>query len=152
MIDKQLAEFLEEGIAIHIGTRNEQLEPDGARVTAVTVEEDGTHLVAYVPTVAAARVLPNLQANGQAALVFGRPTDDRACQVKGVFTGSRETTPDERDIVLAQWERSIQVFERVGIPRAASATWVMWPCVAVRLRATALFSQTPGPGAGAPLR
>ena len=32
------------------------------------------------------RVLSDLEANGQAALVFGRPTDDRACQVKGVFT------------------------------------------------------------------
>ena len=151
MIDKQLAEFLQEGLAIHIGTRNERLEPQGARVTAVRVEEDGTHFVAFVPLVAAARVLPNLEANGQAALVFGRPTDERACQVKAVFTGSRDATPDERDLVLAQWEQCIQVFERIGIPRSASATWVTWPCVAVRLRATALFSKTPGPGAGAPL-
>ncbi|HEY6360851.1 MAG TPA: hypothetical protein VIX63_07080 [Vicinamibacterales bacterium] len=151
MIDKQLAEFIEEGIAIHIGTRNERLEPDGARVTAVKVEEDGRHLVAFVPSVAAARVLPNLETNGQAALIFGRPTDERACQVKGVFSGAREPTPGEREVVLAQWERCIQVFEQVGVPRAASSTWVMWPCVAVRLRATALFNQTPGPGAGAPL-
>ncbi len=151
MIDKQLAEFLEEGIAIHLGTRNERLEPNGARVTAVTVEDDGTHLMAYVPTVSAGRVLPDLETNGQAALVFGRPTDDRACQVKGVFAGSRAATLDERDIVMAQWDRCEQIFEVVGIPRTATMTWVMWPCVAVRLRATALFSQTPGPGAGAPL-
>ena len=54
-------------------------------------------------------------------------------------------------MVIAQWERCLETFERVGIPRAASSSWMMWPCVAVRLRVTALFSQTPGPGAGAPL-
>jgi hypothetical protein len=151
MIEKQLAEFLEEGLAIHIGTRNERLEPNGARVTAVTVEEDGTHIVAYIPTVSAGRVLPDLESNGQAALVFGRPTDHRACQIKGVFAGSRDPAPAERETVMAQWDRCIQVFELVGVPRAATTTWVMWPCVAVRVRATALFNQTPGPGAGAPI-
>ena len=53
MIDKELAAFLQEGLAIHIGTRNARLEPNGARVVAVRVEDDGTHVVAYVPKLAA---------------------------------------------------------------------------------------------------
>ena len=39
----------------------------------------------------------------------------------------------------------------VGLPRVATDGWVMWPAVAVRFRVNALFDQTPGPGAGAPL-
>jgi hypothetical protein len=151
MIDGALAAFLQEGVGIHIGTRNAALQPNGARAIAVRVEPDGEHLVVYVARVAAARILPDLESNGQAAVGFGRPVDDRACQVKGVFTGVREVTDDEGPAVLAQWDAFLGSLEKIGIPRAATRTWVTWPAVAIRLRANALFDQTPGPGAGAPL-
>ena len=85
---------------------------------AVTVEDDGLHLVVYVAEVAAARVLPDLEANGQVALVFGRPTDDRACQVKGSFVGARAATDAERAFVQAQWDGLLDSLEQIGIPRA----------------------------------
>jgi hypothetical protein len=151
MIDTQLAAFLQEGVGIHIATRNPALQPNGARAVAVTVEPDGEHLVVYVARVAAARILADLEANGQAAVGFGRPVDDRACQVKGVFVGARDATEDERPKVLAQWDGFLDSLEKIGIPRAATRTWVTWPAVAIRLRANALFNQTPGPKAGAPL-
>jgi hypothetical protein len=151
MINGTLAAFLEEGVGIHIGTRNAALQPNGARAIAVRVEADGAHLVVYVARVAAARILPDLEANGQAAVGFGRPVDDRACQVKGVFAGVRDATEAERPQVLAQWDGFLGSLETIGIPRAATQTWVTWPAVAIRLRANALFDQTPGPAAGAPL-
>ncbi len=149
MIDRELAAFLQEGVGIHIATRNAALQPNGARAIAVTVEPDGEHLVVYVARIAAARLLPDLHANGQAAVGFGRPIDDRACQVKGLFTGVRDATEDERASVLGQWEGFLASLEKIGIPRAVIKTWVTWPAVAIRLRANALFNQTPGPGAGA---
>jgi hypothetical protein len=152
MINRELALFLEEGLAIHLGTRNGQLEPSGARVSAVTVEADGSHVTAYVPKVAAGRVLPDLEANGRAALIFVRPTDDRACQVKGVFVSARAAATRERPALMAQWEGFRRSLERIGIPRALMDSWTVWPSVAVRVRVTDLFDQTPGPGAGAPLR
>ena len=151
MIDGALAAFLQEGVGIHIGTRNERLQPNGARAIAVRVEPDGAHLVVYVARVAAARILPDLQSNGQAAVGFGRPVDDRACQVKGVFVEARDAAEDERAAVLAQWDGFLGSLEKIGIPRAATRPWVTWPAVAIRLKATAVFEQTPGPDAGAPL-
>jgi len=151
MIDPSLAGFLEEGLGIHIGTRNHRLQPNGARATAAKVEADGRHLIVYVPRVAAPFVLPDLKSNGQAAVVFGRPTDDRACQVKGVFVNSRPARAAERPFVMEQWDRFLANLERIGIPGQAVSGWTTWPLVAIRLRATALFNQTPGPGAGAPL-
>jgi hypothetical protein len=152
MIDGALAAFLQEGVGIHIGTRNDALQPNGARAIAVQVEADGEHLVVYVARIAAARILPDLESNGQAAVGFGRPVDDRACQVKGVFAGVRDATDDERPNVLAQWDAFLGSLEKIGIPRVATRTWVTWPAVAIRLRANALFDQTPGPGAGAPIK
>lgn len=151
MIDRALAAFLEEGIAIQIGTRNERLEPNGARVVAVAVEDDGWHLVAYVPEAAAPQVLPDLEANGEAALVFARPPDERACQVKGTFTGARAAGDGDRAAVLGQWERWLDRLASIGYPRVTSENWIVWPCVALRIRVQAIFDQTPGPNAGAEL-
>ena len=148
MIDTELAGFLQEGIAIQLGTRNADLEPNGVRVVAATVEEDGTHLVAHVPTISVSHVLPDLESNGLAALVFARPPDERSCQVKGTFAGVRPSTEDERAVVEAQWDRWLDRLATIGLPRPAFEHRITWPCVAIRVRVTAIFNQTPGPGAG----
>jgi hypothetical protein len=148
MIDEQLASFLQEGLGIHIGTRNERLEPNGARAIAVKVEDNGTHLVVYVAKVASSRVLPDLQANGQAAVSFGRPVDERACQVKGIFVSARPARANERPLLMRQWEGFRDNLEQIGIPRGGMERWITWPAVAIRLKVTALFEQTPGPDAG----
>lgn len=151
MIDAELASFLQEGIAIQLGTRNARLEPEGVRVIAMQVEGDGTHVVVYVADVSAPRVLPDLESNGQAALVCSRPPDERACQVKGTFAGARPATADERALVQAQWDRWLDRLATIGFVRTAFEHWPTWPCVAIRIRVNAIFNQTPGPGAGAPL-
>jgi hypothetical protein len=151
VIDREFAAFLEEGIAIQLGTRNKRLEPNGVRVVAVKVDEDGTHLTAFVTTGSAPRVLPDLKANGQTALVFARPPDERACQVKGVFAGARPAKAAEKRFVLDQSDRWLARLESIGYPRAAWDNWTTWPCMAIRVRVTALFNQTPGPNAGAAL-
>jgi hypothetical protein len=151
MIDLELASFLQEGIAIQLGTRNDRLEPNGVRVIAVSVDADGTHLVAYVPHAQAPYVLPDLEANGQAALVFARPPDERACQVKGTFAGAWAATADERVMAQAQWDRWLDRLATIGQPRAIYEQWATWPCLAIRVRVNAIFNQTPGPGAGASL-
>lgn len=152
MIDTELAAFLEGSVAIHIASRNERLEPHGARVVSVKVAEDGTRMTAYVPKVGAAAVLADLEANGQAAIGFGRPTDDRACQVKGEFVEARPATARERGAITRQWDAILDNLAQIGIPPQLSEAWRLWPCVAITIRVTALFSQTPGPNAGAPLR
>jgi len=151
MIDQQLAAFLQEGVGIHVGTRTAALQPNGTRALAVTVDGDGLHVVVYVAAVAAARILPDLDDNGQIAVGFGRPIDDRACQVKGVFLDARPAADGERAAVCAQWDGFLASLEKIGIPRAATRAWVTWPAVAIRFRVNALFDQTPGPGAGAPI-
>jgi len=151
MIDQQLAAFLQEGVGIHVGTRTAALQPNGTRALAVTVDGDGLHVVVYVAAVAAARILPDLEGNGQIAVGFGRPIDDRACQVKGVFLDARPAADAERPAVCAQWDGFLASLEKIGIPRAATRAWVTWPAVAIRFRVNALFDQTPGPGAGAPI-
>lgn len=134
-----------------MGTRNARLEPNGVRVIAVKVDDDREHLVAYLATSDAALVLADLEDNGQAALAFARPADDRACQIKGQRVSTRDAEPSEMAFVQKQWAGLLDQLQMVGIPPVATQGWTTWPCVAVRLRVTAAFDQTPGPGAGSAL-
>ena len=71
--------------------------------------------------------------------------------MKGTFEGARAATADERAVVLAQWDRWLDRLTTIGYPRPTFEHWTAWPCVAIRVRVNAIFNQTPGPGAGAPL-
>jgi hypothetical protein len=148
MLSAELVAFLQEGLDLHIGARDEALQPEGARALAVAVDSDGRHLVVYAAERAAARLLPHLHANGQAAVSFGRPVDERACQVKGIVVDIRPARDDEHASVRAQWDGYMRQLERIGIPWQVAAGWTTWPAVAVRIKITAVFEQTPGPGAG----
>ena len=147
-ISGDLAAFLEQGLGIYIGTRNADLEPNGARCIAARVERDGAQLVVYLASVGAARILPDLEQNGLAAVTFGRPVDERACQVKGTFIEARPAREDERPLLDAQWEAFTRQLEMIGVAREARSAWPTWPATAITLKATAIFNQTPGPAAG----
>ena len=151
MIDEILAEFLQSGLGIHVGTRNERLEPGGCRATAIRVEEDGRHVVVYVPKAASPRIFEDLRTNGHIAVSMARPADERAVQVKGLMLFSWEAKPEEEAFARVQWAGFLDQLEGIGLPGAATSSWQVFPCVAVRLKVTAVFNQTPGPDAGAPL-
>jgi len=151
MLSEELSSFLQEWIAIQLGTRTARLDPNGVRVVAVTVDPDRTQIVAFVPEVSVDHVLPDLGSNGHAAIVFARPPDERACQLKGMFAGARRATDEERPVVEAQWDRWLDRLSTIGLPRQTFANWPVWPCVAITVRVKAIFNQTPGPGAGAAL-
>ena len=152
MLDKSLTEFLEQGLAIHIGTRDARLRPNGCVVAAVRVEDEGRHLVAFIPKAVAPAVFDDLRSNGQAALSFTRPSDDKAVQVKGEFVSLADASDADEQFAKQQWGGFLQQLDLIGLPGKATGTWTLWPCAAVRIRVTALFSQTPGPEAGAVLR
>ena len=152
MLDQSLTEFLERGLAIHMGTRNAALRPNGCRVTAVRVEDQGRNLVAFLPKAVDPAVLEDLQSNGQAAVSVARPADDRAVQIKGVFVSLRDADAAEQDFVMAQWQGIVRQLDMIGFNASTTTlSWSMWPCVAVKIRVTNVFSQTPGPDAGAVL-
>jgi hypothetical protein len=149
MLDDALTAFLQQGVAINIGTRNARLEPSACYVAAALVDADRKHLTVFVPVIGADRVLDDLRSNGQAAVVFARPEDDRACQVKGTYVSDRPATDDEAASVHEQYAGFLRQLEIIGMPGESRRSWLVWPALAVRLRVTAVFDQTPGRKAGA---
>lgn len=147
-LSEELAAFLESGLSIHVATRDAGLAPHGATAWAVTVDPDRQHLVVYVHEMESPQVLADLRANGELAVGFGRPTDDRACQLKGTFVAADPAPERVRALVERQADGFRHELEQVGIPRALTQGSSTWPCVAIRMRVRDVFVQTPGPGAG----
>ena len=152
MLSEEVASFLTSGLSLNVATASRDLEPHGARAFAAVVEPDREHVVVFVHESAAPDLVRDLAENPRGALTFGRPADHRTAQIKGDYLGSRGAVESDRTEVLRQTEGFIRSLEAIGIARAATAGWDPWPAVALRFRATALFEQTPGPGAGEPLR
>ena len=83
---------------------------------------------------------------------MARPADDRAVQIKGVFVSQRDAESSEEAFVMAQWDGFKKQLDMIGFNASTSTiSWSMWPCVAVKIRVTNIYSQTPGPDAGAVL-
>lgn len=151
-ISSELAGFLESGLSVVVGTRDGKLEPDGAVAWAVRVHEGGGRLSVFLHEIAAREMLRNLKLHPEIAIDLDQPTSHRACQVKGIYLASRRARPDERALVVRQLEGFAADLEAIGIPRPMTAGWRIWPCMALEVRVTQLFEQTPGPGTGGPLR
>jgi hypothetical protein len=152
ILPEGFADFLESGVSISISTRDADLAPYGTRVWAAKVDGDGAHVTAFLTAKTGGPILENLGANGQVALCFDRPSDSRACQLKGVFVDSRRCRPAEREELERQVGGFFADLETIGVPSALFAGWVRWPAIAVRFRVTDVFHQSPGPGAGERLR
>ncbi len=152
LISRRLAEFLQSGLSIAVAARDGGLRPSGARAWAATVEEDGSHLTVFLYAKSAESILRDLRKRPPVAVVFDRPTDARACQIKGTFAGSRRARPEERGELERQVGGLFEQLGKIGFPRTLLTGWKFWPAAAIRIRVTDLFQQTPGPGAGEPMR
>jgi hypothetical protein len=151
VITPELAEFIESGISVLVGTRDARLRPDCVRAAGVRADPGAGTLAVFLPAATAERALANLADNGRIAVTITRAIDHRSLQVKGGALEVRPSTADERreierylDLLAADWGH-------VGVPRQATRSMNHWPAFTVTLRCEALFEQTPGPGAGGPL-
>jgi hypothetical protein len=152
LITDHTARFLESGLSITVATRDGALQANGAGAWAARVHGDRARITVFLYDDAARGMLDNLDSHPEIAVLFDQPTSHRACQVKGVYLSSRRARATERALVARQVEGCAAELEAIGIPRAMMAGWKTWPCAAIELRVTHLFEQTPGPGAGEPLR
>lgn len=151
MISKELQEFLESGVSVLVGTRDRLLVPEAIRGFGLRVEADGRELVVFVPRAWSERTLANLRDNGRLAVAAARPSDHRSVQVKGSLLGIVACGDAERVALESYRELLVRDFGAIGFPPRVLHRLNAWPADAVRMRVEALFEQTPGPRAGAPI-
>lgn len=155
-IDNALKMFIESGVSVVVGTRDEGLVPEIVRAWGPQVNRDRRSVRICVPEATSVRTRTNLVGNGRIAVAFSLPSNYETVQLKGLHL--RTTKPSAEDLRRVDHHREAfaSVNESIGVPRARVESFWRRELVGSTLFVTihfvvhAIFNQTPGPGAGAP--
>ncbi len=154
MIDREVLEFLQgRRVAVSIASRSEHCIPSVTRCLGYRISADGTQFAVFVPR-QSERVLADLRATAQAAVVFTEPSTHKSMQVKG--NDARVTPLEEGDwpVISAHSDDLVAEICPLGYPEPLIRKMTEstpQQVLAVRFTPTAAFGQTPGPRAGAAL-
>jgi len=155
-IDDALKAFLESGVSVVVGTRDERLVPEIVRAWGPHVNRDRRSIRLCVPEATSIRTRTNLVTNGRIAVAFSLPSTYETVQLKGRHLRATEPSADDRHRVDRHRESFAAVNESIGVPRARNE--VFWRrelagsplFVTIQFQIDAVFNQTPGPAAGDP--
>lgn len=148
MLSPELVEFVESGVSLLCGTRDERLRPDCCRAVGAIVASDRTTVTVLLNPRTAARTLANLAGGGPVAMTASRPIDYRTIQVKGHASAPRPASDAEQMIAQRYLAAFTEALYLVGLQRAVVHRLRVAPAVAIELAVTEVFQQTPGPQAG----
>ncbi len=156
LIEDALKAFLESGVSVVVGTRDEGLVPEIVRGWGPHVSRDRRSLRICVPEATSVRTRTNLVGNGRIAVACSLPSSYETVQLKGRHL--RTTKAGAEDLLRVERHRELfaGVNESIGIPRARiEAFWRRELAgspllVTIQFVVHAVFNQTPGPEAGAP--
>ena len=146
-----IVELIASGVDVYVATADGQLEPESMVGMGVRVHPDRATVTAYLPEALAGATLANLKESPLITLTMNRPSDHKCVQVKGRAVGIRQSNDVDRELQAIFRAALIEQFELVGVPRSLTRRFVWWPSIAVDVRITDVFAQTPGPGAGEPI-
>jgi hypothetical protein len=131
------------------------VSPDGfpacCRGVGVRADPALTAVTVYVPVATGAQAVANLSTNGRIAVASSEPASHETVQLKGRVREVRVARDDEEAWVRGCVERLAGVLDRVGLPRGVTRSMTCWPAFALEVEVEAVFDQTPGPRAGAPM-
>jgi hypothetical protein len=150
-ISDDLLELFASGVDLYVATRSRDLVPESMLGMGVRVHPDRQRVTVYLPTVAAAATLANLEDNGQIAATLCHPPDHRTIQLKGRCTGVRASAATDREHQEVFRSAMVEALACVGVPRALIRGLPWWPSTAVEFEVESIYAQTPGPDAGEPL-
>lgn len=148
MLTPDLVDFLKEGLAIMMATRDCHYLCRGTRAYGIIVHENLKDLTFYINELSSPDMIKNLLDNGEVSLAIGRSTDYKAIQIKGKYLSHRKI--DERDQLII--EHHVKAFaetvEKAGGEKEPYLHTPHLPAIAISMKIDQVYNQTPGPGSG----
>lgn len=148
---QELLDFTSGGVTILVGTVDASGNPFGCRGVALLANESLTQLDLFLPAVSAQQAIANIATTRRVAVAASRPFDHATVQFKGWSQSVRVAGEDDRRLIESRLAAYAQTLAEIGIPKAVTARVQYWPAFAVQMSIEAIYDQTPGPRAGAPL-
>ena len=142
-------------ISSALAARDASNQPSLAKALGVRVQGDQRVLEVFVDAERASEVLRDLRAGSPVALVSSEPKSHRTIQVKGTRADIGPLGPGDEAYVAARVDAIVAHVAPLGYHQAALRAYLAFTPAAllkVVFTASAAFLQTPGPGAGTPLK
>ena len=152
VIDDELKEFVESGVATIIGTVDRAGRPHIVFGWGARVGEDRTSVTVFVEEARASRPFSNLAETATVAMTVTSPVSYRSVQFKGALlaTGSAEAA-DEPWVQKQRDAFQVETMLVGDSPQSMKNMAMSGPLVWLRFKTERAFDQTPGPEAGLPL-
>lgn len=155
LLDRSIADFIESGeVSLYIAGCDAQRRPLATRAFGCRVSPESGDVTTWVSRLAATDLLEDIAANGRLALVVSHVETCKTFQLKAV---NAEVVPaDSADYprVIAYHDAFIRRTLSMGYPEAMLRSMMQYrldKLAAIVFAPSAVFAQTPGPGAGEPL-
>jgi hypothetical protein len=152
VIDDDLKQFLESGVAVSVATADASGHPHVTMAWAPQVTAGGRHIAVYIEEPRVARVLADLEETVRMAVTVGSPVSYRSVQLKGPCVATRAAGPGDEPWIVAHREAFTSETMLVGDPLPTIRNLYMEaPMLRFEIAVEQAFNQTPGPDAGRPL-
>jgi hypothetical protein len=152
-LDRSIADFIESGeVSLYVAGCDAQRHPLATRAFGCRVSPESGEVTTWASRLAAPELLEDISANGRLALVVSHVETCKTFQLKTV---NAEVVPaDSADYprVIAYHDAFIRQTLRMGYPEAMLRSMMQYrldKLAAIVFAPSAVFAQTPGPGAGA---
>lgn len=149
-----LVAMMARGVSVIVASRDARLRPSIMRAVGSGVEPGAGAITVYLARRQSRRLLEDLAATGQIAVVFSEPSTHRSVQLKAGRVEMRGAGEGDAPVLAAYLCSMEQELQQVGFgPPVARALLAhrLEDVVAVRFVPEQAFEQTPGPRAGAAL-
>jgi len=152
-LDAARAAFVQGPVSVIVATRDADLVPDVVRGCGCRVSRDRRQVTVLVEPGRASPVMENLAANGMIAVTFSQPSSHRTIQLKGTDARIVRVTAADRAAALQHLHAWAADLHRIGFEArfAAALHGGSGELAAIRFTPSAVYQQTPGPGAGQPI-
>ena len=147
----EIAAFIQSGLSITVGGRDDRLIPSIAKGVGCRVEDQGRQVTVLVFVEAAESLMRDIARNRHVAVVFTRPSTNRTVQLKGhdalpVPAGPAEAALVRRHLALFADDLRLLGWDPVYVNTLFLHDWSQ--LMAIRFTPHGAFAQTPGPNAG----
>jgi hypothetical protein len=151
LIGPEQAALIARRVSIIVGSRDAQCRPHVMRAVGCRLAANLRRITVFMPAASGARVLADLRANGQIAVVFSEPSSHRTAQFKGSDARVAALEPGDEATVDGYLRGFTEEIGALGFPANVAQTLLDRGAdglVAVHFTPLAGFEQTPGPTAG----
>lgn len=150
MINDELRALFKGPVSLSIGTRDKDMNPEFVRCFGITAKSDN-ELTIMVPKVLAKQTLENIEDNKAIAFNVGDMSNFITRQFKGQAVSVQDASEEEIGIAKQNQETGGEIV-RQFFGESAGDGWqkyIISPAVAVTMKITSVYDQTPRKGAGA---